>query len=76
MPEIIDLSQPHIQKALDIAIELVNHCREHNLNETLEMNGVAWCAQKVKEYAYIKGKNYEKKRISGLLGLNIPKLHW
>jgi hypothetical protein len=68
--ELIDTSRPEIAKAIDLARELVEHCRQHNFSEQTEVFGVAINANAVKEFAYVQGKNYEKDRIATLLGLS------
>ncbi len=57
-------------KAIKLAITFKEYCIEHNLPPTIEIAGVAWDAQSIKDKAYITGKNYEKERIVMLLGLN------
>jgi hypothetical protein len=68
--ELIDTTRPEIAKAVDLARQLVEHCRDHNFSDQTEVFGVAINANAVKELAYVQGKEYEKDRIATLLGLS------
>jgi hypothetical protein len=69
----IDITDPVIIKAMELAQALSIHCKEHNLPAELVIDGVAPDALAVakgsKEKGYLEGKAYEKGRISELLGL-------
>lgn len=56
----IDLSNPVIAKAIELARELSQHCKEHNLPEMFVINGVAPNAEAImkdaREKGYLEGK--------------------
>lgn len=45
MPDSIDLEKPALDKAFELALAFSDHCAEHNLPETLVINGVAFDAE-------------------------------
>ncbi len=42
MTKTFDIHDPAINEAVDMAIELVRHCEEHDLDPTIVMADVAW----------------------------------
>lgn len=59
--QVVDMTDPVIMIALDLAMELKHHC---------EANAFA-IARDAREKGYLEGKAYEKGRITELLGLVI-----
>jgi len=62
------LNEP-MYKAVELAIEFKNFCLEHHIEPSVEIAGVAWNSQWVREQAYIEGKKFEKQRVAAILGL-------
>ena len=69
----LDMSDPNIQKAFDLALEFSTHCKKSNFNVTFIICGVAFDYAAIEAHAkkegYTEGKAFERGRISQLLGL-------
>ena len=69
----IDVNDPVIEKAMELAQALSIHCKEHNLPGDFVINGVAYDADSIyrtaHEKGYLEGKAYENGRIAELLGV-------
>jgi hypothetical protein len=53
----IDIQDPAITKALELAIALSTHCKEHDLPKTLVLDGVAIDAETVIKVAIAKDRS-------------------
>ena len=75
--DILDLEQPGMKGALQLAEDLVMHCKEFNLSPNMIIAGVAWNAEAIQEEAIEKGYNrgigYERGRVAGILGITDGK---
>ena len=73
MNEYIDVTDPVIGEALKKAQDFNDFCRLNNLQRSLILDGVALDADVIRKKAYedgyLSGKEFEKGRISQLLGL-------
>ena len=63
--ENFDITRPGVAEAVDLARQLLVHCKRHNFPPDTQIMGIAISA----EHAYIMGKEYERERIAALLGL-------
>ena len=69
----IDPNSPVFEKALELAREFSDYCKENNLPDSFVVMGAAHNAdaiyRKAHEKGYLEGKSYEKGRIAELLGV-------
>ncbi len=73
----IDPNSPQYKRAIALVEELLAHCKEYNLPDSMILMGVAIDAESVArksyEQGYLDGKRYEKQRIADLLGVTSEK---
>lgn len=57
-------------QAIDLALQLVRLCKKNNYPPDTEICGVAIDAAYLRDAYFIKGKKFERERISSILGIN------